>query len=111
MKHNGQLDDRFGHRGGGKGIGVGLGPGQGPETDPRGKFYDSNVRQQPGQGAAKVIGEADGPNRKGRVREEIQTAFSGVQPDSADALSEQRLPRDYRDHAETYFDALREGVR
>jgi hypothetical protein len=83
----------------------------GPDTDPDGKFYDSAVKQQPGQGPAKVVGEADGPNRKGRVRQEIQTEFSGSEQNAADALSEQRLPRDYRDHAQKYFDALREGTR
>ncbi|MEX0678966.1 MAG: hypothetical protein WD063_17970 [Pirellulales bacterium] len=110
-KHGGELDPRFRERGGGKGIGVGLGPGLGPETKPGGKLYDSAVRQQPGKGAATVVGEADGPNRKGRAREEIQTEFSEARQNAADALVEQRLPRDYRDHAKKYFDALREGTR
>ena len=105
----GELDPFSRRRGGGKGIGVGLGPGPGKDTNPDGKFYDSAVKQQPGRGAAKVIGEADGPNRKGNVREEIQTEFSTAEQNTADALSEQRLPRDYRDHAQKYFDALREG--
>ena len=110
-KHGGVLDHRFRQRGGGKGIGVGLGPGLGPETDPGGKFYDSAVKQQQGKGAAIVVGEADGPNRKGRVQEEIQTEFREAPQNAADALSEQRLPRGYRDHAQKYFDALREGTR
>lgn len=109
-KHDGEFG-RQRHRGGGKGIGVGLGPGLGPETNPDAKFYDSAVKQQPGQGAAKVVGEADGPNRKGRVQEEIQTEFSAADQQAADALGEQRLPREYRDHAQKYFDALREGTR
>lgn len=107
QKQFGQLDG-FRQRGGGKGIGVGLGPGLGPETDPDGKFYDSAVKQQPGRGPAKVVGQADGPNRKGRVRQEIQTEFSAAAGGGEDALSEQRLPRDYRDHAKKYFDALRD---
>ena len=104
----GELDP-FVKRGGGKGIGVGLGPGLGEQTNPDGKFYDSAVKQQPGRGAAKVVGQADGPNRKGVVQQEIQTEFSTADQTTADALSEQRLPRDYRDHAQKYFDALREG--
>ncbi len=99
--------DRFAHRGGGKGIGVGLGPGLGDETNPDGKFYDSAVKQQPGRGSAKVVGEADGPNRKGRVQQEIQSEFAEADQSATDALSEQRLPHDYRDHAQKYFDALR----
>ncbi len=110
VKHDGPLSP-FVQRGGGKGIGVGLGPGLGQQTDPDGKFYDSAVKQQPGRGAAKVVGEADGPNRKGVVREEIQREFAGGEQNAADALSEQRLPHDYREHAQKYFDALREGSR
>ncbi len=105
-KKFGELD-RFPHRGGGKGIGVGLGPGLGDETNPDGKFYDSAVKQQPGRGSAKVVGEADGPNRKGRVQQEIQSEFAEADQSASDALSEQRLPHDYRDHAQKYFDALR----
>jgi hypothetical protein len=108
---DGPLDDRFVHRKGGKGIGVGLGPGLGAETDSDGGFYDSKVKQQPGAGAVQIVGEADGPNRKGRVQEAIQTEFSEAPQNAADALGEQRLPREYRDHAKTYFDALREGAR
>ncbi|MEX0978452.1 MAG: hypothetical protein WDZ48_06355, partial [Pirellulales bacterium] len=109
-QHDGPLNDPFARRDAGQGIGVGLGPGLGAETDPDGRFYDSSVKQQPGKGAAKVVGEADGPNRKGRVQEEIQTEFSEARQNAADALGEQRLPREYRDHAQTYFDALREGT-
>ncbi len=111
----GNWEKRFGklglerRRGGGKGIGVGLGPGLGEETNPDGKFYDSAVKQQPGVGAAKVIGEAGGPNRKGVVRQEIQTEFAEAEQNTAEALSDQRLPHDYRDHAQDYFDSLREG--
>lgn len=111
----GNWEKRFGklglerHRGGGKGIGVGLGPGLGEETNPDGNFYDSAVKQQPGAGAAKVIGQAGGPNRKGVVREEIQTEFAEAQQNTAEALSDQRLPHDYRDHAQDYFDSLRDG--
>jgi hypothetical protein len=109
VKRDGPLDPTRRSKGGGRGIGVGLGPGLGPSTDPKGKFYDSTVKQQPGRGPAQVVGEAVGPNRKGRVLAEIQTEFSGGPQDAADALSQQRLPHDYRDHAQRYFDALREG--
>lgn len=109
-KTGGKLtNERF--KGGGKGIGVGLGPGLGPETDPKGKFYDTAAKQQPGKGPAKVVGEADGPNRKGAVQEAIQQEFSAAEQQSADPLGEQRLPHEYRDHARKYFDALREGER
>jgi hypothetical protein len=108
VKHDGPLSP-LRQRNGGKGIGVGLGPGLGRDTDPDGKFYDSTVKQQPGRGGAQVVGEADGPNRKGRVLAEIQTEFSAAEQNTADVLSEQRLPHDYRAHAQRYFDALRDG--
>ena len=56
-----------------------------------------------------VTGTADGPNRKGQVQEEIKSQFSNAQQQTAEALSGQRLPHDYRDHAKKYFDTLREG--
>jgi hypothetical protein len=110
-KHDGPLDRNRRHRGGGKGIGVGLGPGLGDDTNAKGRFYDSAVKQQPGRGNAKLVGPADGPNRKGLAQQEIQAEFAGAEQDAAEALGEQRLPRDYRDHAQKYFDALREGAR
>ncbi len=107
-KKFGELSDER-HRGGGKGIGVGRGPGLGEPTDPEGTFYDSAVKQQHSAGAAKVVGQASGPNRKGIVRQEIQTEFTEAQQNATEALSDQRLPHDYRNHAQDYFDALREG--
>ena len=73
------------------------------------KFYDSNVRQQLGKGAAIPIGEADGPNIKGRVQEQIKAEIESAKHDAADPLTGQRLPRSQREHAKEYFDALREG--
>lgn len=56
-----------------------------------------------------VVGEADGPNRRGRVIESIkeQMAVEGGQP--ADPLVVERLPKSHREHAEEYFNRLREG--
>jgi hypothetical protein len=91
--------------------GGGTGAGARPESKNDTDFYDSQVKQNVTKGGAVIKGVADGPNRKGRVEEEIKGQFSNAQQQTAEALSDQRLPHDYRDHAKKYFDALREGQR
>jgi hypothetical protein len=89
--------------------GVGIGANRRGDGKAAASFIDSHVPQTVGGGSGVVTGEADGANRKGRVQEEIRRAFSGAEQHSAEALSSQRLPHGYRDHAKKYFDALREG--
>lgn len=91
--------------------GVGIGGNRRGDGKAAASFVDSHVKQTVGKGAGVVTGEADGANRKGRVQEEIRGAFSSAEQQTAEALSSQRLPHDYRDHAKKYFDALREGQK
>ena len=67
------------------------------------------MKQNPGKGAAVIAGEADGPNIKGNVRQEIveEMAAQGSQP--ADPLVIEQLPKTQRENAEDYFNRLREG--
>jgi hypothetical protein len=95
----------------GKGMGKGQGMGDRPEEKTNTGFYDSKVKQNVGRGAAVASGEADGPNRKGEVAEEIKAEFEAAKQESADPLSGHRLPREYRDHSQEYFDSLREGQK
>jgi hypothetical protein len=92
-----------------KGSGVGAGKRDKAETDAG--FVDSQVKQNVGKGAMVFKGEADGPNKKGQVQEAIKSEFTGAAQESAEALSDQRLPHDYRDHAKGYFEALRQGQK
>ena len=92
-----------------KGGGVGAGKRDKAETDAG--FVDSQVKQNVGKGAMVFKGEADGPNKKGQVQEAIKSEFTGAAQESAEALSDQRLPHDYRDHAKGYFEALRQGQK
>ncbi|MFO0900681.1 MAG: hypothetical protein U0836_24900 [Pirellulales bacterium] len=93
----------------GKGIGHGRG-GIGPKQDPiNGNAHDSQVRANPTQGPQVFTGEAEGPNLKGQVFETIRSEFSAAHGDSADPLTNQRLPRNRREHAQSYFDTFREG--
>ena len=95
----------------GNGLGKGRGQGNRPENENQTSFYDSSVRQNVGKGGAVLAGQIDGPNRKGEVREEIKSSFESSRHEAADPLTGQRLPREYREHAKTYFDAIREGQK
>jgi hypothetical protein len=99
----------------GQGMGDGLGEGRGygdrPEERTDAKFHDSLVKQKTGKGAAIVTGFAEGPNAKGQVTQEISAQLEAAKSESADPLTDVRLPRDYRDHAKGYFDAFREGKK
>jgi hypothetical protein len=99
----------------GEGDGDGLGRGQGhgdrPEKKGETSSYDTHVKQKLSKGQAVVTDRVDGPNVKGRVEQEVRTEFDAVVGGSADPLTGQKLPREYRDHARTYFDTLREGEK
>ena len=93
----------------GKGIGKGRGGiGQQPE-DQDTKFRDSQVKQTPGQGSAVVVGEAEGPNLRGTVREEIKAEMASQGSEPADPLVIEQLPKVQRENAEDYFNRLRDG--
>jgi tetratricopeptide (TPR) repeat protein len=94
----------------GDGLGEGRGRGDRPEQATDKKFYDSKVKQKVNGGSAVVTGSVDGPNIKGDIEQEIKTQIESAKTESADPLTGQRLPREYRDHARKYFDLLREGA-
>ncbi len=104
-----KLSDKWGRKDMAKGRGMASGAREERKNDT--SFYDSQVKQNVGRGGSVVTGVANGPNRKGQVQQEIKGRFSNAEQQTADALTGQRLPHDYRDHAKKYFDALREGQR
>lgn len=93
----------------GNGLGPGRGQGARPEAKTDTRFYDSQVRQKIGEGAADVAGAVFGPNVRGKPQEEIQQQIDAVKDGTNDPLSGRRLPRKHREHAQEYFDKLREG--
>jgi len=101
--------DQFSENGG-NGMGAGRG-GFGPRPDEKNdvKFRDSRVRMKPGRGAAVVVGEADGPNIRGQVAESIKEQMTSQGSEPADPLVSEQLPKSRREHAEEYFNSLREG--
>ena len=93
----------------GKGLGRGRGQGARPERKGDVKFFDSQVRQKIGEGAADVAGMVDGPNLANRTKDRIQADIEAAKQGSTDPLTGRRLPKKHREHAQEYFDSLREG--
>ncbi|HZZ71689.1 MAG TPA: hypothetical protein VFE24_05515 [Pirellulales bacterium] len=75
------------------------------------KFHviDKKMDLPVGKGPGVVDDLVNGPNLKGRVHEQIEAQVEGFKKDSPDPLTSQRLSRKSREHAQQYFDALREG--
>lgn len=93
------------------GSGMGAGRGFGPRPDEKNdvNFRDSRVRQNLGRGAAVIAGEADGPNLRGNVAEAIKEEMASLGSTPADPQVVEQLPKSRREHAEEYFNSLREG--
>ena len=91
------------------GMGEGQGEGERPEEEHDTQSYDSQVRGKVGPGQAFVIGKTGGANKAGDVREDIKNAIRSSAEGSADALTNERLPRKQREHVKEYYDAFRQG--
>lgn len=104
----GSPSDRFSEKSG-NGMGAGRGFGPRPDEENATSFRDSRVRQKTGRGAAVITGEADGPNRRGVVVESIKEQMEAQGSVDADPVVVEKLPKAYREHAEDFFNSLREG--
>lgn len=93
----------------GSGIGKGTSWGQRDQSDIDAKFRDSRVKQEASQGASIYAGEADGPNIRGQVSTAVQTEMATAGGTPADPQVIERLPKSRREHAEEFFDLMREG--
>lgn len=93
----------------GNGMGKGAGKGDRPEEETDTNAYDTQVRGDVKRGRAIIAGFADGPNRKGVTREEIQSVIEAAISEDSDPLEDQVLPREEREQTRQYFDRLREG--
>jgi hypothetical protein len=93
------------------GMGMGAGRGRGPRPEERNatNLRDTQVRQKPGRGTATIAGMVEGPNLKGEVTQNIQEEMATLSAEPADPLTSDRLPKSRRQHAEQYFQLLREG--
>jgi hypothetical protein len=90
---------------------MGAGRGFGPRPDEKNdtNLRDSRVRQNVGKGASVVTGEAVGPNARGQVGEAIKQEMAASASEPADPTVVEQLPKSRREHAEDYFNQLREG--
>lgn len=106
--NNFTFNNKFNNR---PGMGMGAGRGAGARPEERGGvgFRDSQVKQKPGRGAAVITGEAEGPNFRGNVREEVQQEMASQGSEPADAQVIEQLPKSHRENAEDFFNRLREG--
>jgi hypothetical protein len=91
------------------GLGRGKGAGARPEEENQTAPYDSQYKPNVGKGTGAIIGEADGPNLKGRVAEIIEQQYDSARRGSADPLGDRRIPREHRKHVQEYLDRFREG--
>jgi hypothetical protein len=93
--------------------GVGMGEGQGigfrPDEENATNLRDTRVRQKVGRGGAVMGGMVEGPNIKGDVAEAIKEEMATMAAEPADPVTSERLPSGRREHAQEYFDILREG--
>jgi hypothetical protein len=96
-------------QGDGDGLGSGSGFGDRPEQEEDTNTYETQVRGQVKRGRAIIAGFADGPNRKGVTREDLSAAVKSALTEESDPSENQVLPRTEREHAQQYFDQLREG--
>ncbi len=103
-QQNGQDSDKPGN-----GMGKGQGEGDRPEEESDTNSYDSQVRGQPRNGRAVLAGRAGGENKKGVTRQSVQDAVLQATTDESDPLEDQAYPKKVREHAEEYFNLLRDG--
>jgi hypothetical protein len=108
----GNMGNMFANRmGQGMGMGMGEGRGSGPRPDEKNatNTRDTRVRQTPRNGSAVFGGWVEGPNMKGDVAEAIKEEMATLEADPADPLTSERLPSSRREHAQQYFQLLRDG--
>ncbi len=87
------------------GNGNGEGQGQGARGEDRGdtSAYDSKVASKIQKGQAVIAGKVDGPNIAGTAYESVKEAMIRDSSKNSDPLTDQKLPKDQRDHAREYF--------
>jgi len=93
----------------GMGLGEGRGRGARPEDRTKTGTFASKVNQKVGPGAGVITDFVEGPNVKGDVQQQIATQLNEIAASETDPLTGQQLPRAVREHAQQYFDKVREG--
>jgi hypothetical protein len=102
-------DEPNGQPGSGIGTAVVRGVRNKSEKKNNAAFYDSQVKQKIGKGAATVVGLVEGKNSKGDYQQQIQQQVESVRRGTTDPLTGRHMPKKHGEHAKEYFDSLRQG--
>jgi hypothetical protein len=115
MNQLGDDMNRFGmgfnqRKGAGNGLGRGRGQGDRPEAPDETATYTSKVKQQLKKGKAVSLGfTTPGKTVKGDAVIDIQGEIDAGTGSSADALSNQKIPKNLEKHIRSYYDQLNKG--
>ena len=109
----GMLDDLGQCRAGmcqGEGVGNGLGRGSGvgdrPEAKDQTRARKTRSRSKLHKGPAFVVGRTPGQSFRGDSKLEIQQTVANTARAVDEAITRQKVPRDYREHTQEYFQEL-----
>jgi hypothetical protein len=92
------------------GLGQGRGEGDRPEAPDQTATYNTKVKQQLGKG--KAVAEGTAPSNtpvKGQSVIDIQGEIEAATGNAADALNNQKIPRNIEKHIRGYFDQINKG--
>jgi tetratricopeptide (TPR) repeat protein len=90
----------------GRGMGSGRGIGFRPDEENATNLRDTRVKQKQKQGAATFAGMVEGPNIKGEVMQSIKEEMETLTTKPADPITNERLSKSRREHAQQYFKML-----
>lgn len=97
-------------RGMGQGMGRGRGQGDRPEAPDDTNTYTAKVKQQMGKGKAVLQGFGPtGDPQKGQSFIDIQAEMATSEGLSAEALTNQKVPKNVEKHIRGYFDQINKG--
>lgn len=104
------LDMGKNRRPGGNRLGRGRGQGDRPESPDQTAEYKTKVKQQMGKGKAYAEGTAPSNTPvKGQSLIDIQGEMATTSGNAADALTNQKVPRNVEKHIRDYFDQVNKG--
>jgi hypothetical protein len=110
MNQLGDGMDNGNRRGMGNGFGRGRSEGGRPEAPGDTATYGANVKPQLGNGKARITGSTPSTNTvKGDVTHSIQPEVVTSEGLAAEALTGQKIPRNFEKHIRGYYDRLNKG--
>lgn len=90
----------------GEGMGRGQGAGDRPEKEDDTRSRKTRAQSELHQGPAFIVGKTEGKSFKGESSLEMRGAVAEAARAADEAVTRQKIPREYRDHTQDYFDKL-----